>query len=127
MNISEFMTQYHISGKIEKIYKRPDGITWGANHWRVTLKCNNRKMTVYFSGGSAVTNIKLADVLDSVASDSAAFDNAQDILDFADEFGYEDRKEARKVYNACGETAEKLKMLLGDAAYKQLLWEVDRL
>ncbi|HEX5016584.1 MAG TPA: hypothetical protein VFX15_03240 [Actinomycetes bacterium] len=69
-----------------------------------------------------------ADVLDSLASDASAWENARNFEDFANDLGYDtDSRKAEKIYNACGEVAKSLRHFLGNAAYQALLYEVERL
>lgn len=71
---------------------------------------------------------ELEDILDCLASDSAAVENARDFEDFAAEFGYdEDSREAEKTYRVCQEQSVRLFDLLGEDAYDTLLWDMERL
>jgi hypothetical protein len=78
-------------------------------------------MTVYFSQGSAYTGPPTCDdVLDAVASDSRSA--GQTFLDWCAEYGYSDDSiKALKAYRVCERQSGKLRSLLGDDAYAELL------
>lgn len=105
---------------------------WGAaaDHWRVTLKRHNprRQITVYFSMGPALACEPQADdVLDSLASDAAGFENARDFEDWAAEYGYDtDSREAERTYRIIERQASRLQRFMGDE-YETLLWDTERL
>ena len=86
-------------------------------------------LVVYFSQGSAHKKPPtLADVLDCLASDASGVDNAQSFEDWASEYGYDtDSRKAERTYRICEEQAQKLKALLGQDAYNQLLYSTERL
>lgn len=70
----------------------------------------------------------LATVLDCLASDSSSYDNARDFDDWANDFGLDtDSRKAEATYRVCGEQAKRLRHLLGDEAYRELLERVERL
>lgn len=130
MTWKQFVQEHNITMNVTRIDERPDGLLDDLpNHFRCVLKCENRRYTVYYSMGSAhYDEPELLDVLECIADDSASYDNAQDVDDFASEFGIEKPSQAIKIYNACKRTAAGLKRLLGDEeVYQQALWEVERL
>lgn len=59
------------------------------------------------------------DCVECLVSDAFAFYNSIDILDFANEFGYdiEDEQRVRDIYNACHDTYTMLKILYGEEWY----------
>jgi len=100
------------------------------DHWKVTLRSGKRQMTLTFSKGFGHNGAEPTadEVLDCLASDSASVENARDFEDWAQEFGYDtDSRKAEKTYRQCERQAEKLKRLLGEEAYKALLWDTERL
>jgi hypothetical protein len=78
-------------------------------------------MVVYFSQGSAHKNAPTcADVLDCLASDSNGLD--QSFEDWARDLGYsEDSLSAFKTYKICNRQSARLKTVLGDTAFDELL------
>lgn len=101
-----------------------------ANHWKVVLRRQGKRLTIPFSQGSAITHEPTAeDVLDCLASDSAGIENARgDFEEWAREYGYgTDSRTAEREFKLCEKQAEKLKAFLGDGAYEELLWETERL
>ena len=100
-----------------------------ATHWRVYLRNprNGATMQVTYSMGSGHEGRMptVAEVLDSVASDAAIFEDVRNEYDLADEFGMTASK-AHKLYRALSYQARKLQGFLGDQ-YNAFLYETDRL
>jgi hypothetical protein len=100
------------------------------DHWKCLIRCGTRRMSVYFSMGMGHNGRRPspADVLDCLASDASGIENAQSFEDWCGEYGYDtDSRKAHKTYKVCERQAAKLKALLGEDAYKQLLWHTERL
>lgn len=137
-SIGRFVKVNGISATAESIPARPDrqDITdpkeqeWNdsAFHWKVVLKRGRKKMQLYWSAGSGVPDApKAPEILDNLASDASSFENARNFEDWAGEYGYDtDSRKAEKIYRTVGEQAKKLKELLGDELYKELLWKTER-
>lgn len=98
-----------------------------ATHWRCVLSAHGKRMTVYFSQGSAITREPTAtDVLDCLASDAAIAENCTTFEEFAAEMGYdEDSRKAEKGYREIRKQAKRLAMFLG-AAFDELVWNTER-
>lgn len=89
-----------------------EGWDASASHWDVSIHREGKAAQWSYSMGSALTGTpKLCDVLNSIVRDADAYENAQDVLDFAQEFGYSEAKAARAAYKACKESGEKLAQL----------------
>lgn len=110
-----------------------------------------RSFGLYFSQGSAHTSDPtLADVLDCLASDASGYENARVRPDgayhttsnvnskhydtpmhfhnWAEEYGYDtDSRKAEKTFRAVKRQSEQLKRTIGNEAYQELLWNVERL
>jgi len=127
------------------------------DHWYITLTNEERNsnglcyMKLYFSQGSGhrtptpklmprtladheynarckPTKPELEDILDCLASDCAAVENARGFEEFASEFGYDvDSRRAKRTYDTCMKQSTELFDLLGRDAYDLLLWETERL
>jgi hypothetical protein len=70
----------------------------------------------------------LETILDCLGSDASSWENARDFEDFANELGYDtDSRKAEQIYKQIGENAKRLKFLLGEDLYKELLWDTERL
>lgn len=70
----------------------------------------------------------LESVLDCLASDAASYDNARDLEDWAAELGMDtDSRKTEKSYRVTGDQSKRLRHLLGDQAYQDLLFNTDRL
>jgi len=100
-----------------------------ASHYVVTLRKAGRRLTVHWHQGSGISHDpRLDDVLDSLASDASGVENARDFEDWASDYGYDtDSRKAEDIYRAVVKQTAGLKRLLGDEAYKALLWETERL
>ena len=129
LEIREFIHKHAIAFEYEPIAKRPDGIMPDMDqHWRCQFRKGRKRMTVYFSGGSMASapDLQGARVLDCLAMDAS-----YDIYSFetwAYEFGYDhDSRKAEAVYRACQKQSKRLRSFLGEAAYTELLSEVERL
>ena len=104
-----------------------DDMPPGSSHWRVTIRHDGRQLTVPFSMGPALSGEPdVLDVLDALASDASAFENAQDFEDWASEFGYDtDSRRAERIYRAVESQTAKLRRLMGDK-YESLIWDTER-
>ena len=61
------------------------------------------------------------DVLYSLCMDAQSYENARDFEDFCGEFGYStDSIKADQTYRACGESAKRLRSVLGRTLFDQL-------
>lgn len=93
------------------------------DHWKVTIRCGSRRMSLVFSMGYGHYGElpKLVDVLDCLASDASSYDNAQSFEDWADELGMDtDSRKALRTFKTVQRQSEKLRTLLGDEAYMLL-------
>lgn len=139
-SIAWFIRAYGISARAEWIAERPDRKDQGkdeqawdrsARHFRVTLRCRStsKRMTVYFSQGSAHTREPEArDVLDCLASDAAGYDNAGDFGNWCSEYGYDgDSRRAERIYRTVKAQAGRLRAFLGEVGYERLLYRTERL
>jgi hypothetical protein len=100
------------------------------DHWKCRFRCQKRSMTVIFSKGVGHNGAPPTadEVLDCLASDAASVDNASSFEDWASDFGYDtDSRKALRTYKTCERQAAKLKALLGDEAYEQLLFHTERM
>ena len=93
------------------------------NEYRVSVSHDGLKATFpYHTNYLDEKNNK--EFLSCVFDDSFAYENTEDILDFKEEFGYEDNKKCREVYNACKDTFEKLHALFFDDEFEELYNEI---
>ena len=86
-----------------------------ARHYKCTLKMGPKRMTVYFSVGSAVGDISTEDVLNCLLADANGFDYLSGFEGWATQYGYEtDSREAEKIYKAVVHQSKRLGTFLGD-------------
>lgn len=100
------------------------------DHWKCEIRSAERdkKMTVTFSRGPAFAGAAppIDEVLSCLASDSASTEESFE--DWCASLGYDsDSRKAERTYNVCVKQAEKLKNLLGDEAYEELLYQTEPL
>jgi hypothetical protein len=98
------------------------------NHYRVTIKAAKSRMTIPFSQGYGIKHEpELSSVLDCLASDASGFENSRSFEDWAGDYGYDtDSRKAERTFMAVGKQSAKLKALLGEDAYSELLWNTER-
>jgi hypothetical protein len=130
MNTRSFVNSRNITITSEYASTNPNMAdeNWQANHYKVTLHNKRRQLTTYFSMGVGLTREPSAeDVIDSLASDAAGYENARSFEEWASEYGYDtDSRKAERTFNIIGRQVNHLKRFLGDD-YETLLWKVERL
>lgn len=129
--LADFVAQHRVKMTAEWAAENPnmEGSDMMDN-WKCVLSCGKRRMTLHFSKGTGHNGAEPTadEVLDCLASDASSVENARSFEEWASEYGYDtDSRKAEKIFKTCERQAEKLKQLLGDAAYEQLLWNTDRL
>jgi hypothetical protein len=71
---------------------------------------------------------EVAEVLDAVAADAAVVDEAASYEEWALRMGFDpDSRRGERVYRTERRQAKLLRALLGEDAYRELLWETERL
>lgn len=84
------------------------------NAYRVTLTRNGVKVGFIFNDNIYNESDK-NDFIYSLLRDSQACENARDLTDFMNEYGYTDAQQAKQAYNACKKQSERLHKLFNDA------------
>ena len=129
---NDFIARHSLAFRCERIEKRPDDLgCWqlGARHFRVEFRTLARDfaLVTYFSQGSAHTkDPTAAEVLECLASDARAFEDVEDVLGFAREFGYDldalkGEERCRAAYNGCRKTHHQLGALLTVEGREELM------
>jgi hypothetical protein len=134
MKIDKFIKSNHLTITTKKVQSRPDQDSvdvWGetASHYKVTISSATDKFSCYFSQGIAHTKPPtLADVLDCLASDCSTVDSLGSFEEWAIHLGYDaDSRKDEKLYKTIIKQARELKDFLGNGAYQELLFDVERL
>lgn len=115
--LADLMTTHGITATVE--YGAPErNDDWQADGWTVTFhrKGDGRKrLTVPFYMGSGHHGAEpgAAEVMGCLLSDADCYENAQDIDDFANEFGYDKPSAAIKAYKGCERIGKRLDRFLG--------------
>ncbi len=105
-----------------------DNWSRSASHWKCTIiGPNRRKLTTYFSQGSAISKEPTAaDVLSCLASDASGATGTFE--DWCADYGYDvDSRKAEKTYKIIQRQASKLESLLGPELYEELLYKTESL
>jgi hypothetical protein len=130
INIQDWPAIKQITMQVKRTDDNPNmpDMPAGSNHYKCTLRFRTRRMIVIFSQGPAIDHEPtLIDVLDCLASDAAGVENGVSFEDWCADYGYDtDSRKAERIYKACEREAEKLRNLLGDNLYQELLWNVKR-
>lgn len=130
--IDAFITEQKITMTVKSRDATPDeseSFGAGASHWTCTLRIGRRRMSTPFSMGAAhTTEPEARDVLNCLASDALTVGFAASFEEWCAELGYSaDSRAAERTYRATRRQAERLCAVLGDEAYKTLLYSVERL
>lgn len=133
--LAEFIQKHHITMSVERADTNPNYVAdddWmrSARHFKCTLRCGKRRMTLHFSQGCAHTKEPtVEDVLNCLASDSAGLDNSTTFESWCAEYGYDtDSRKAEKIYRACQKQRDQLERLIGDATeFETLLYNTERM
>jgi hypothetical protein len=130
-SLAAFVRARGITARATQITARPDGLlTDLPRHFRVVLAYGSRRMTVYFSQGSAHTAPPTAeDVLDCLAADFIT-DSGDSFESWCAELGYDtDSRTAERTYRAQKRQAAKLARFLSgtDTDLDTLVYHTERL
>lgn len=129
MNVESFVRRHQITATVTEIGHRTDGMMSdmpiGSRHFRITLRCGQRRLARQWSQGPGVNGEPTAaDFLRSLSLDASYVANGQTFDDFCGELGYDmDSREAERIYGACIKIAAGLEHLLGTTDCEHLLWK----
>lgn len=129
MDIREFVADNGITMVSRSRKSNPNMDDFKGNHYTVTISMGDKRMSVAYSMGMALTGKpKIDDVLDCLAGDAAGVENARSFADWAGDYGYDtDLRKAEHIYNECKKQAQELRDLLGSDLYQTLLYDVGRM
>jgi len=128
-SLQDFIAEHGITSSWKRVTGPRPSEDWpeGTNHYSVTLRHHDNKMTVPFHKGSGLSEPpSTEEVLDTLAMDSSGYENAQDVDDWMSEYGETDYMRGRRIYKDVEKQAQKLVQFLGEGRYKVLLWEMER-
>lgn len=128
MTIDTFIARFALTLHAERTTRNPTTPDAGTmDHWRVTLHCGARQMTLVFSQQAGAGEPALAHVLESIALDAISVTLADNFQEWAARFGFQPTsRPAERIYQACVRQSRQLYRLLGDTAFDALLWRIDR-
>jgi hypothetical protein len=126
MTIKQFIVKHNVTMTCVQVDANPhiaDDADWArtASHYLCTLRHGRRTMKVHYSMGSAHTEEpKVAEVLDSLASDYPATNVTFET--WCDDYGYDtDSIKALKTFRACRRVGAQLAKWLGEDLLAELL------
>lgn len=131
MTIHEFIKKHGLNVATATMVKDNPNVSdpsWKADHWHLVIARPGHIMPTYYSMGTGHEGRRprLAEVLDSLASDVSGID--QPFEDWARDLGYDpDSRKAEKIFAACKREAAELEKFLGPDAFAELLNDVERL
>jgi len=121
-NVRGFVRNHKIRIDIERVPENKNAPDWkDARHYKTILYFQGRRMTTYFSQGTAIKEEPTAaDVLNCLAMDARTLQDYPDPLEWAGNLGYEAGTKAAKIFKATLRNTEALKKFLNEE-YKALL------
>lgn len=135
MKLSAFINQHKIKlTSCVRVDRNPHMDAPDMYHYKMLLTRTHQdggraQFTSYFSTGFGWGREPTAeDLLDCVSSDAASIENTKSFEEWASELGMDtDSRKAERAYKAVCSQVEKIRQFLGEEAYAQLLWHVDRI
>lgn len=127
MQIAEFIEKHSFAITAHRADSNPNMLdSDDMDHWKVTLLAPRTasklfdRMTLTFSMGRGHKGAMpgAAEVLNAIALDCSALD--MQLEEFQSEFGYDDVRKARKVWNACRKEALKFESAFGKSKLDEL-------
>lgn len=107
--------------KASKTYVGKSDMTTG-NKYKVTLRYNNKSVSMTYHDNCLNESGK-DDFLYALILDGMAYKNCYNLVEFMYEFGYEEEKQAQKIYNSCKKQYEKMCKLFTEEEIDQLIEE----
>lgn len=118
MNIRTFIKKYNVRvASCTAVNENPNNRGWrDANHYKVTLRCRNRQMTLFFSQGYGIDHEPDPySIFCCLVSDTWSVRNTPSFEEWARDLGYDpDSRTAEKTFKACEKQAEKVEKFFGD-------------
>lgn len=90
------------------------------NKYMITLKHNDQVVRFHFHDNYRNESTK-KDFIYSLMLDAQAFDDNVNYLDFAACFGYDDIKEAKKIYDQCNKQYNRFNLLFNEEEQNELI------
>lgn len=127
VSLDDFIAQHQITAVIDAgAPKGSKSLGRDMNPWTVTLVVpDGGTLVIPFFTGLALGEPEVRDVLECLALDSSTYENTGNLVDWAEELGFENIREAVETFQAVERQAQGLRMLLSTDVYEQLLWSVD--
>jgi len=127
----EYIEKHGIRMTATKVDRNPnmaDAMPAGSTHWMCTFTAGAKALLVYYSMGPALTGEpQIVQVLNCLADDAAGYEFAGGYEEWCADYGYgPGDRDPKRIYATLKREAGKLRVFLGDAAYDELLNDVDR-
>lgn len=113
---------------IIKVHNNQENLfTSSHRRYKVTIKYNGKQYTTEYHCNKQISP-KAKNILECLILDMYAYDNANDLEDFANEFGYEPyEKETKRIYKACGRTSKAMHRMFTEMEIDTIEMEVNDL
>jgi hypothetical protein len=128
--LARFIIKNNLSMTSERTDQNPHMDSQNMDHWRCVLRRGKSSVVVYFSKGYGYHGQEptLDEVLDCMASDASGYDNAQSFEDWCSEYGFDtDSRKAERTYKTIQRQSGRLKELLGQESFDELIWNTERM
>ncbi len=136
MSIEDFIKTHGIHYKeCNKMHQNPHALDWkNADHWEVVLHITGKgkepEFITYYSMGKGHKGKRptMAQVLDTIASDAAGYEDSGSFEEWAMNYGYNpDSRQAERTYRLVEQQSRELRRFLGKEAYESLLRDTERM
>ena len=132
--LADFIGERQIEMRVYRAFSNPNmDDSRDMDHWSCEIRVvgfgHRDPLALVYSMGKGHNGKQptLAHVLDTLASDAAGVEGAKSFEEWCPEYGYDsDSRKAERIYEACVKQAGELRTLLGEEAYQELLYGVER-
>lgn len=131
ISLDQFITEQQLEMTVQSASFNPNMAEPMPRNFKCVLSKAHQaqQMSIYFSQGAAHTQPPtLHEVLDCLASDAIGVEQVSTFEEWAREYGYNtDSRKAERTWSVCLRQAQELRVLLGQIAFEQLLYNTERL
>jgi len=130
--LTDFIAENKIQFSARQVDSNPhtEDCKYPMDHWLCRFRHGGKQWSVYFSQGMGFNGQPPSadSVLSCLASDAQGVEGGQTFEEWCGEYGYDtDSRRALKTYQTVKLQAHKLRNLLGEYIFKELLYETETL
>lgn len=105
-------TGRRITGTVNQVGVGQGAPDWAAQEWRVSLRCEGRRMTLRYYGGGSASDPSIGDVVETLAMD--AYSIGETFESWCQDLGYDtDSRKAHATYRAVVRISRRFNRLRG--------------